>query len=505
MTSISNNKRIAKNTMFMYFRMLLILCITLYTSRVVLKTLGVEDFGIYNLVNGIIVSFSFLNHSLVSAAQRFMSYSIGKGDYAEFRTTYTTCILLFALIGIVFCLIVDPIGLWLIHNKLNIPLDRMHAAVVVFHIAVGHTFLSFIRVPFNSAIISHERMSFYAYLSIVEAIAKLLIVYLLTVINFDKLIAYSLLLLSITLIINIVFCFYCNRLDGCQIERSFDKQKAKSIFSFSGWSLYEGMANIAKTEIVGFLLNIFHGVSLNAAVGIAKQVNSAINNFTVNFQVAYRPQITKSYASGDISRLFYLIFNTSKFSGVIFLIIAIPLCYNIDFILNLWLGIVPDFAAPFAVCFIFVSLVEAVGGPFWMTGHAIGNIKWLQIISGSIRLLSIPAAYFLLHIGCNPSFVFIAQVILEFFVMAYRLFYVKKKLSFPVIAYFKQVILKLLICSACSIIMIHVVCHKMTDWNTLIVSTILSTTLFAAFTWFYLLSSSQRVKIRSSIKHKISK
>lgn len=500
---LEKNKQIAKNTMFMYFRMLLILGISLYTSRIVLNVLGIEDFGIYNLVNGIIISFSFINNSLVSSAQRYMSYALGENNKEKFNSIFSTCIILFTIVGIFFCLILEPIGIWLINNKLSIPENRLYAANVIFHFAILNTLLSFLRIPYGSAIISCEKMSFYAYLSIIESVAKLLVVYLLVLIAVDKLILYCLLLLIITLVINIAYVCYCNNKIKCKVTIQWNSQQIKGIFSFSGWSLYEGMANIAKTEVVGFFLNIFNGVALNAAVGIAKQVNMAINNFISNFQTAYRPQITKSYAAGETERLLYLIYNTSKFSGVIFLVIALPLCYNIDFLLQLWLGVAPQYAASFSVCFIMVSLIEAIGGPFWMTGHAIGNIKWLQLISGSIRLISIPIAYIILKHNYNPSYVFVAQIVLEIFVYTYRMIYLKNKMQFNIIDYLVNVLFKLILVACITVGVMYICCMGLNEWWSFVLSSFLSIAVISFLFFYYLISASQRIKIVGMIKNKI--
>lgn len=504
-TAENNNKQIAKNTLYMYFRMLLILIISLYTSRVVLKTLGIDDFGIYNLVNGIIVSFSFINNSLVSSAQRYMSYALGARDKQQFNSIFSTCIVLFTLVGLVFCLILEPIGLWLINNKLTIPVSRISAANFIFHIAILNSLLSFIRIPYSSAIISCEKMSFYAYLSIIESIAKLLVVFLLVLISIDKLILYSSLLLMITMITNVVYIYFCRKTIKCKVSKQWNISQIKDIFSFSSWSLYEGLANIAKVEVVSLLLNVFNGVALNAAVGIAKQLNMAVNNFTANFQTAFRPQITKSYASGDKDRLQYLIYNTSKFSTVIFLIIALPLCYNIDFLLELWLGVVPQYTASFSICFIFVSLIEAIGGPFWMTGHAIGNIKWLQLISGSIRLMSIPIAYILLVYKYNPSCVFAAQVMLELFVYVYRMIYLRNKIHFNIAGYLKNVLWRLCVVGCFTFSVIYICCMNFIGWKSLMVSSILSILIISYLSLFYLISPSQRVKILTLVKNRINK
>ena len=499
-----NNKQIAKNTAFMYFRMLLVLGISLYTSRVVLNNLGIDDFGIYNLINGVIVSFSFISNSLTSSAQRYMSYALGTKDEKQFNSIFSTCVILFTIVGLIFCLILEPIGIWLINNKLEIPQNRLYSANFIFHIAILNTLLSFIRIPYGSAIISCEKMSFYAYLSIIESFAKLLVVYLLVLIPADKLILYSLLLLAITIAINIAYVYYCKKNTKCILSANWNVQQIKGIFSFSSWSLYEGMANIAKTEIVGFLLNIFNGLTLNAAVGIAKQVNMAVNSFISNFQTAFRPQITKSYAAGEIERVQYLIYNTSKLSGIILLVIALPICYNIDFLLKIWLGVAPQYASSFSVCLIGVSLIEAVGGPFWMTGHAVGDIKWLQLISGSLRLISIPVAYVILKNNCNPSYVFVAQVIFELMVYIYRIIYIKNKIQFSIIYYLKSVLLKLVLVASLAFCVIYVCCKNLSEWYSLCASSFLSIVIISYLFLYFLISVSQRKKIFKMINSKIS-
>lgn len=501
----SNNSTIAKNTILLYSRMFLLLLVTLYTSRVILKSLGIDDYGIFCLINGVVVSFAFIRNVLVSSSQRFLSTSLGKNDIHEFNSIYNTCIKLFFIAGAVSSLLLELIGVWFIYQKLTIPIERFSAAIILFHFSVGDFFFSFIRIPFNSAIISYEKMSFYAYVSIAEALLKLLVVFLLDIIGEDKLIMYGAFLMFITIIINIFYIVYpLKRLIGCEISLKGKMIKTKSILSFSAWSLFEGLANILKTEGIGFILNIMFGVTINAAVGVAKQINSAVGNFVSNFQTAFRPQITKSFASGENDRLVALVFNTSKLSYLIFAIIAVPICVNIEYILSIWLVEVPKFSGPFAICLVASLFFETCGGPLWMTSHAIGNIRNYQLFTSIIRSLNIPTAFFLLKFGMQPAYVFVFQVLLDFLILLYRIFYLKRKISFPAMKYMKEVLLRVLI----SIMLVLSLCWIICIFSNSRIIELFSTTfisfiLFIFLGFYYIFSKEQRQAIFLFAKNKL--
>ena len=500
----SDNKRLAINTVLMYFRMFLIMGINLYASRVILHELGISDFGIYNIVNGIIVSFSFISTALTSAVQRFLAFALGRGDTREYQDVFSTSLLLFIVIGLAVCVILLPLGDWLISEKLVIPDNRRSAALVLFFSMIPNLFVSFIGIPFSSAVIAQERMSFFAYSGIVEALLKLGAVLLLSIIEYDKLITYGILLLITAVIVVGINIFYVTKFLNLSLSCRYKKKIIHEMGAFSSWTLFDALASIGKIEFVNFILNFFYGVTINAAVGIAKQINSAVSSFTSNFQTAFKPQITQCYAKDDKDRLMFLIFNTSKFSGILFFVVAIPLAMNMDYILHIWLGDVPSNASYFSLFLILSAGLEAISGPLWITGHAIGNIRQFQLITSALRLFAIPLVYFYALIDLPTNIVFSVIVLSDFFVFAYRVIYLKVKVGLSILAFIDKVILKLLfslvvivVLILCAWIPIHV------EWLKLIISILISVTVFALLSTTIMLEKSQREHIKCYIKNKI--
>jgi len=311
----SSTQRLAKNTLFLYIRMIIIMAVSLFTSRVILQTLGVDDFGLYNLVGGITAMFQFLNGTLADATQRYITVEIGKGENGNVNKIYSLCLLLHILLGIIIVLIAEPIGLWLIHNKLIIPFNRLDAVIVVFHLSVISLFISIITVPYNALIIAHEKMNAFAIISIVEAIGRLMIAYSLLISLIDKLILYSLLILLLQFFIRVLYSFYCKRhFEESKFRFYWDKGLVKELFSFASWTIIGNLAYISVTQGITLLFGLFFLPVVNAARGIAVQVQSAISTFVKNFQTAINPQITKTYASGNTSEMYSLIFRSSRFS-----------------------------------------------------------------------------------------------------------------------------------------------------------------------------------------------
>lgn len=494
--NLSSNRTLAKNTVLIYIRMLLILLVSLYTSRVILQVLGVSDFGLYSLINGVVLSFTFVNNSLTSTGHRYLAFSIGKNDKNEFNRVFSGSTSLFIVSGVLMTIILIIAGYWLICNRFVIPEERTAAAKSLL-LTVGVTFFfSFARISYNSVIIAYERMSFFAYIGIVEAIVKLLIVFMIEIVPFDKLIAYGFLQALATIIFFILYLIYVRNRLQTHYHFLWDKRLIKELSSFSGWSLYDGMASIGKVEFVNFIINGFYGVLVNAAVGVAKQINSAVNSFTSNFQVAFRPQITKSYASGDYKRLLYLINNTSKFSGAIFAMVAVPLCVNVQIVLQLWLGEVPHYSSVFAIFFILSSGLESIGGPLWITAHAIGNIKYFQIITGTLRLLPIPLVYFYLKDGAKVDYVFAALVLSDLLIFGYRIIYLRKKRIIDTTDYLNQTLRLFMVIIIVSVIILFFSKCIGNSIICLIITTSLSIILFALFTYTLLMDKSQRSSLK---------
>ena len=437
----SSNKKIAKNTLFLYFRMILVLGVSLYTSRVVLKTLGIEDFGIYTLVGGIVVLFSFINNSMTSATQRFLNYRMGEDDYNGVHKVFCISVNVYIIIAIIILIFAETLGLWFLNTQLNISFNRISAANIVYQFSILTFIATFLKVPYNASIVAYEKMNFYAWTSIVEVILKLMIIFALVNVLADKLILYSILTFSVSVLIFFLYQRYCLiTFKTCRYEYIRDKKMLKEVLGFSGWSMFGSVAVIGSNQGIAMILNIFLGVTINAAMGIANQVNTALNGFVSNFRVAFNPQLVKTYASGETDAHKKLLFQSSKFSYFLLLILAVPVLFNTTYILSIWLYIVPDYTVIFTQLTIVLSLVEALSGPFWMSVSASGRIKFYQIIVSSIFFINLPLAYFSLNNGWSPEYVFFAKLLVGVILCIFRIIYVKHILHFS----FKEVLGQLL-------------------------------------------------------------
>lgn len=448
----SNSKRIAKNTLLLYFRMILIMVVSLYTSRIILNELGVEDFGIYNLVAGVVILFSFLSNAMITATQRYLSIAIGKKDEKYIQAVFSTSLLShFFLIFFIF-LAAETIGLWLINAKLEIPADRMSATNFVYQLAILTTCVNIIRIPYNASIIANERMSFFAYVSIVETFLKLAVVWALAITPGDKLVIYSFLLLLVAIVIDIAYWYYCQRF---LLANKFYLKTNKKLFveltSFSVWNLFGGLADIGYKQGTNIILNLFWGVSINAVLGITNQIRNALVPFIGNLQLAVNPQMVKSHALGDYEYFKILVYRISKYSYFLMLIIVFPIIFNIDLILELWLKNPPEHTAIFAILTSVYCLVDSLTGPLWAAMQAGGKIKRFQIVTGICLLLNLPVSYLFLMYGYAPSVVLIIQIVITGFTVGVRVLFVKYYLQFSIRNYVREVIFPIVFVTALSL------------------------------------------------------
>ena len=442
----ANNKRIAKNTLLLYFRMLFMMAVNLYTSRVVLNTLGIVDYGINNVVGGVIAMLGFLTGSLGAASSRYITYDLGKGDMPVMKKTFGNILSIhFILAGIVL-VVGETLGLWFMSTQLQIPSERMTAAMWVYQFSIFSSILAVISVPYNATIIAHEKMSAFAYISIVDAVLKLLIVYLLIVIPYDKLIVYAILFFCIQAFDRIVYGVYCSRnFEETRTRPSYDGKLFREIFAFAGWTMNGNLAVIGYTQGLNILLNMFFGPAINAARGIAVQVQGVCQQFCSNFQMALNPQLTKSYAQGDIEDMHRLLVKSSKFSFYILFFIVLPLMLEAGFVLKIWLGIVPEHTVTFLRLILVVGLLYTLSNPIIVSVHATGKLKRFQIIEGSMLLSIVPIAYILLKFfGIRPEYVFVVHIIVELFTQYARLRIVLPMISMQLSDYVKSVIVPIL-------------------------------------------------------------
>lgn len=446
MNTTENNKRIAKNTLLLYVRMFLLMLISLYTSRVILGVLGIEDYGIYNVVGGVVVVFSFLSGSLSTASSRFITYDLGVGDMSLMKKSFGTIMAIHLLLALMVFILGETIGLWFVVNKLQIPESRTDAAFWVYQFSVFSFIINIINVPFNAVIIAHEKMKAFAYISILDSVLKLLIVYLLLIIPFDKLIVYAILFFGIHVLDSILYCIYCLRhFEETNSKINLDRQLFKKIFGFSMWTMNGCLAVAGYTQGVNILLNLFFGPTVNAARGIAVQVQMVVQNFCNNFQMALNPQLTKSYAQNDLKYMQQLLTVSSKFSFFLLYIISLPLMLEAPLVLQWWLGVVPEYTVKFLQLILCATMLVALSRPLVTSIHATGNIKKFQLIEGTMLLSIVPIAYILLkYFNVTPESVFLVHIIVEILTQYARIILVLPMISMTKKSYFKEVIIPIL-------------------------------------------------------------
>ena len=446
MTDISaNNTRIAKNTLLLYFRMLFMMIVSLYTSRVVLNALGVEDFGIYNIAGGIITMFSFLNSAMSSSTQRYITFELGKEDHRQLHKVFRTSVNIHLLIALFILILGETVGLWFLYEKMIIPPARMYAAFWVYQFSVINMMVMIISVPYNATIIAHEKMSAFAYISLAEVLLKLGIVYLLYLTQYDKLIFYTALLCGMQLLICIIYNCYCrHHFEETCYDWIWDSKLFKEMIGFAGWNLWGGCAFIFFTQGLNILLNMFFGPVVNAARGVAVQVQGAVVQFSTNFQTALNPQITKSYAIGDFIYMHNLIFRSSKFTFLLLATISFPLILETDMILRLWLKTVPHYTVLFVRLMLCIVIIDAMAGAFMVAAQSTGRIRVYQSVIGGILLSIVPISYLVLKLGAEPSSVFVVHLFICVFAFIVRLFIIHSMISFPLRSYFYQVLLRCL-------------------------------------------------------------
>ena len=444
--AVTSNKRIAKNTIILYLRMIFILCVGLYTSRIVLNTLGVEDYGIYNVVGGFVAFFAFLNGAMATATQRFITFELAQGDINRQITTFSTATIIHFIIALVIVAIAETVGLWFVCHKLVIPEERFTAALWVYQFSIMTMFISIVSIPYNAAIIAHEKMSAFAYISILDTVLKLAIVYLLTIVTFDKLIFYAALLFGISLLDRLIYGIYCNRhFKETRVKLIFNKKIFHSMANIAGWSLFGNIAGVFYTQGLNVLLNMFFGPAVNAARAIAVTIQGVVTGFVSNFQMALNPQITKSYAIGDLKRMHTLIFASSKYSFYLLLLITLPIMVETQTILTIWLKIVPDHTVWFARLILCILLIDALSNPLMISAQAVGRVKVYQSVVGGLLLLILPIAYVTLKLGGNPETVFVVHLIVAVRALICRVVIVGRMVSFPFASYTRKVLLP--ICS----------------------------------------------------------
>lgn len=408
--------------------------ISLYTSRVILEVLGVEDFGIYNLVGGVVVLLSFLNNAMSSATQRFINMEKASRIAERVREVFNISLKVHFIIALFVLLFAQTVGLWFLNHSLSIPNERIYAANVIYQISMFTTLIEIVKTPYSAVILANERMSFYAIVGVLGTVLKLSFVMLLSAYfgSLDKLILYAVFMMFISLVGSIILYVYCRKYFADMV--SYKSYRNRPLFfkiiSFSGWSLFGQVAVLSATQGVAMVINIFVGIAANAAIGIANQINGAIYSFVSNAQVAFNPQINQTYAEGNSEGHIALVLRASRFSFFLIAIICTPVLVGMDYILYLWLGDnVPDYTDRFAKIVILSSVVTSLSGPFWMSAYSVGNIRRYQIILSSLAILVLPISLALLAFGYEPTAVFLAKFLLDVVIFAFRVFYFRSTLA----------------------------------------------------------------------------
>ena len=446
-----HNKVIAKNTMMLYFRMLLTMFIGLYTSRVILSALGVSDYGLYNVVGGVVTMFTFINGSLSAGTQRFITFELERGTLDSLKKVFSTSLIIHVVLAGIILVFAETIGFWFVVNKMNFPTERLTAAIWTYQFSIIACMVSIVQVPFMSSLIAHEKMSIYAYMGIYDSFMKLIVAISITVVTYDKLIIYAFLILVVQLSSVFIYFFYCRKhYKECTFSLSFDKESFKKMFSFSAWDTIGSMAMIGQTQGVNIVINIFCGTVVNAARGISVTVNNLIMSFVNNFLMAANPQIVKNYASGNLTEMFDLVINVAKLASCLLLLIGIPVFIDIEYLLSLWLGEYPEYAPTFVRIILIQSWIQTLGIPTVKAMHAIGNIKAMNLMVGTLLFLILPFTYLFFKMGFSVSTVLLLNIIPWLIAIPIRLYLLKVYVNFPFGKFMVQVILGgLLIALSC--------------------------------------------------------
>ncbi len=427
----SSTRRIAKNTLMLYFRQILIMVVSLYTVRVVLNTLGAEDYGIYNVVAGVVTMFSFLSGAMATASQRYFSFALGQDDESQLRRYFSMSLTIYCMIALVVVAVAETFGLWFVGNRLVVPAERAQAVFWVYQASVFSTVCTIVTAPFMASIIAHEDMNIYAYVSVVEVLLKLGIMFLLPLFPADKLVVYGLLTAGVVFVNTAMYRGICTRRYAeCRFSLFWDKGLFKELVSYTGWNLFGASVGVFKNQLVNVMLNQFFSPVVNAARGIAFQVNGAVNSFSQGFSTAVRPQIIKSYAGGNKEEMLALMFASARFTFFLMFLFSCPIYFNLNEVLGVWLKNVPDYAVCFTKLVFIDAMIESISYPLGTGIQATGKVKWYQIVVGSIYLTNLPISYIFLVNGFKPEIVFYISICISMVALIARLFFMRYIIQF---------------------------------------------------------------------------
>lgn len=475
--------------------MLLTMGVSLYTSRIVLNALGVEDFGIYNVVAGIVSMFSIISSSLSAAISRFITYELGSNRKDNLNVIFSTSVNIQIILILIIAIFAETIGLWFLNHKLNLPINRLYAANWIFQISILTFAINLLSIPYNACIIAHERMSAFAYISILEVSGKLIIAFLISSSPFDKLIFYSIMICIVTIIVRMAYTYYCKKnFPECIYHLILNKKLISQMFSFAGWNFIGATSNILRDQGGNIILNLFYGPAVNAAKGIASQVNNAVQGFANSFMTAIDPQITKSYAAKNQSYMMQLIFQGARFAFYMLLFLSLPILINTEYILNLWLGIIPLHAIIFVQLTLIFILSESISQPLITAMLATGRIRNYQIVVGGLQMLNLPLSYLALKFEATPESILIIAIIISQFCLIARLFMLRKMIGLSIRNYIKKVYLNILwVGGGASIIPVFITQHLPTSFFYFLISCLCS--FICTFTSIYYIGCNKTEKV----------
>lgn len=442
----SNNKRIAKNTLMLYIRMFITMLVSLYATRVVLQVLGEEDYGIYNVVGGIVVMFAFLSRVLASASQRYFAFELGRDNHERLKQIFSITQILFLFVIIIIIIAAESLGLWFLHSKATIPAERMVVANWIFQFSVVSFSLSLFTTPYQACIIAHEKMDVYAFIGITEAVLHLLLALALKFIPFsiDILIVYGLIVLFNSFVVQGIYIGYSlKNYKESHFKYYWDTNLAKEILSYSGWNMFGAVAGVARSQGINMLINVYFNPAINAARGIAYQVNNAINQFANNFYTAVRPQVTKNYAKGDRDATLSLVFSSSKLTYYLLLFVSVPIMVFAEPILDLWLDVVPQHTLLFTELVIIVAMIDSISNPLMTLAQATGKIRLYQSVVGTLLLLNLPISWIFLKMGYPAEVTMVVAIVIAIISLFARLLILRGLVQFPIRKYINQVLLRI--------------------------------------------------------------
>lgn len=502
-----NNKRIAINTLLMYIRMFITMVVGLYTSRVVLQTLGVVDYGLYNVVGGIVTMFTFINGAMVNATTRFITFYLGKKDDGVLNTVFNMASVVHLVLGFAIVVLGETVGIWFLYNKMQIPPDRMHACFWLLQFSIATTFLNILYVPYNACVIAHEKMSAFAYISIMDVFLKLGIVLSLQWVTMDRLIVYGFLLSLVGILDLCIYFAYCKKhFAETELRCTWNKPLFREILSFAGWGLFGNFSYVFYSQGVNILLNMFCGPVVNAARGIAVQVEGVVKQFANNVQTAINPQIIKSYASGEIDRTFSLVFASSRYCFYLLYLLSLPIMIEAEFILNLWLGAgsVPLHTVNFIRFILCISILDAFINPMFTANLASGKLKLYQIYVCGLSYVFIIVTYFAIKMTNVPESVFLCILLSTCIGVGARLYVLRRQIKLPVKMYVQNVLLKVFSVVIASVIFPLLLHYSIgIGWFRFLTCSVVSVLSVAFMVYCLGLDSKERLFIVKKIRERI--